>query len=64
MQKETMTVHRALAELKKHELLSKKELTSSKKMLNAAAFTYVAGMLSTLLQILRLVLIVRNSSDD
>jgi Zn-dependent membrane protease YugP len=55
---------RALAELKKHELLSKKELTSSKKMLNAAAFTYVAGVINTILQILRLILIFGNTNRD
>lgn len=55
---------RALEEVKKLNILVEYEQDDAKVMLSAAAFTYVAGMLSTLLQILRLILIVRNRSDD
>ena len=47
---------KAEEQLLKNKLLSKSELEESKKVLNAAAFTYVASVLTTLLQILRLVL--------
>jgi hypothetical protein len=40
------------------------ELDESKTMLNAAALTYVAALVTTLLQILRLALIVARKSDD
>ena len=47
---------RAREELLKYKILTSKEIESSVKVLNAAAFTYVAYVLTTLLQILRLVL--------
>jgi len=40
------------------------ELDESKTMLNAAALTYVAALVTTLLQILRLALIVARRTDD
>lgn len=49
--------------LKKEALVEKSEQVGSKKMLTAAALTYVASLVSTLLQVLRLVLIV-SSRDD
>lgn len=48
---------KALKELKKLKLLDNEEIPNAKSMLSAAAFTYVAAMLSTLLEILRYVLI-------
>lgn len=48
---------RALKELKEQKLLDKNDISSARKMLAAAAFTYVASMLSTLLNILRYALI-------
>lgn len=48
---------RALNELKTNRFLDKDETKDAKNMLLAAAFTYVASMLSTLLQILRGVLL-------
>lgn len=48
---------RALKELKEQKLLDKDDISSARKMLVAAAFTYVASMLSTLLNILRYALI-------
>lgn len=53
---------RAAKEIKNNNLLVAGERKGSKKMLNAAAFTYVASVLTTLLQIFRLLLMVR--SDD
>lgn len=47
---------RAEQELLKNNLLDKTEVSHAKKVLGAAAFTYVASVLTTLLQILRLVL--------
>ena len=48
---------RALKELKKYDLITKKEISSCRTMLISAASTYVASLASTLLQILRLILI-------
>lgn len=48
---------RALKELEKEKILSSDEKTNAKSMLVSAAFTYVASVLTTLLQILRLILI-------
>ncbi len=45
---------RGREELLRLGLIDEDELPSVRKMLNAAAFTYVAGLLSSLLQILRL----------
>ena len=49
-------------ELEKEKILDKEEKGNARNMLVAAAFTYVASVLSTLLQIFRLVLI--SSSSD
>lgn len=48
---------RALIQLEDLNLIDKEEKKSTQKMLSAAAFTYVAALLSTLLEILRYVLI-------
>lgn len=48
---------RALKELEKEKILSSEEKANAKSMLVSAAFTYVASVLTTLLQILRLILI-------
>lgn len=45
-------------------IITNYELDESKTMLNAAALTYVAGVFTTLLQILRLALIVARRTDD
>ena len=54
---------RALKELKKHNLLTKEELNDGKKVLIAAAMTYIAGVAATLFEILRLVLIYGRKRD-
>lgn len=49
--------HRAIKELERLNLIDEEEKSSAKNMLIAAAFTYVASILSTLLEILRYALI-------
>lgn len=49
--------HRAIKELERLNIIDEEEKSSAKNMLIAAAFTYVASVLSTLLEILRYVLI-------
>ena len=53
---------RALKILSNENFVSQQEETDVKKMLNAAAFTYVAGVISSAMQILRLVMIANR--DD
>lgn len=52
---------RALAVLRDDNILYGEELTGAKKVLSAAALTYVAAVASSLLQLLRLVLLTRRS---
>jgi len=52
---------RALGEIK--NIIDKVEYDGTKNMLNAAAMTYVAGVLSSALEILRLILIFNNRRD-
>ena len=54
---------RALKELEKN-MIDTKEIKGSKKVLCAAAFTYVASTASTALEILRLVLIFGKRDDN
>lgn len=53
---------RAKEELKGQKLLDSNELDKSSNMLMAAALTYVASVLTTLLQILRLVILSRDNN--
>lgn len=55
---------RALQEIEKENLLNSEELTGGRKVLKAAAFTYVASVLSTLLEIFRLVIMLGNRDRD
>lgn len=52
--------NRAIKELEHENILNDEELNGGKKMLIAAAFTYVASLISTILQILRLFLIAQD----
>lgn len=52
--------HRALNILETDGFLDNDEIDGAKKVLNAAALTYVAALLSTVLQLLRLVIIARD----
>ncbi len=54
---------RALMILEKDGLLTSHEITGGREMLRAAAFTYVASLATTLLEIFRLILIVSNRDD-
>lgn len=54
---------RAKQQLEKLQILNSQEQNGTKTMLTAAALTYVASVLSTMLQILRLALIVRGNDD-
>lgn len=54
---------RALQELDKLKLIETKEKVKSKSMLSAAAFTYVASLITSFLQILRLVLMFSRRND-
>lgn len=56
---------RAIAVLEGQNLLMGEELSGAEKVLRAAALTYVASLLSTILQLLRLVLLTqRNRRND
>ena len=52
--------HRALKQIEKLSLSTGDEKKKARKMLTAAAFTYVAALLSTLLEILRYVIILNS----
>lgn len=54
---------RALDKIHKYKMVDGSDLTGSKAMLTAAAFTYVASLATTLIQILRLILL-RGSRRD
>ena len=55
---------RAIKELENLKLVKEEELPKCKTVLTAAALTYVAGVLTALLEILRLVLIYGRSNRD
>ena len=54
---------RALKLIQEYGIVSKDEHSGAKKMLTAAALTYVAGVLSTLMEILRLVFMFVGRDD-
>ena len=54
---------RALANIKEYNLLEGKELRQGRTMLTAAAMTYVASVATTLIQILRLILMIGRRND-
>lgn len=54
---------RALAILSDNQILSEEELVVARKVLIAAALTYVAAAISSLLQLLRLVILFGNRRD-
>lgn len=55
---------RAIKILRETNTLDESELKGTKKVLSAAAMTYVASALTAIASLLRLVLISRNRSDD
>ena len=50
--------HRALATLESREILSMEEMQGAKRVLTAAALTYVAALIQSLAQLLRLMILV------
>ena len=54
---------RALVKIKEYGIVDSEEHSGAKKMLTSAALTYVAGVLSTLMEILRYVLIFAGRDD-
>lgn len=54
---------RALKILSDSIILDKQEVSSARKVLSAAAMTYVAALFSSILQLLRLFLLTRNRRD-
>ena len=54
---------RGLEQIEKLGILSSREMSGAKSMLRAAAFTYVAGALSSLLQLIRLLAIFNRDRD-
>ena len=54
---------RAIDILERDSILAGSELTGASKVLRAAALTYLAALFSTVLQLLRLVLLTRRSSS-
>ena len=55
---------RALEELEINQLVSEEEKEGATNMLKAAAFTYVAGVLSSLLNLIRLILMLLDRKRD
>lgn len=51
--------HRALKILDQRDVLERSELSSARKVLGAAALTYVAALVTSILQLIRLILIVQ-----
>ncbi|MCI9523817.1 MAG: zinc metallopeptidase [Erysipelotrichaceae bacterium] len=54
---------RALKQLDNANFITKDEYTSCRTMLKAAAYTYLAALVSTILQVLRVILIARRRDD-
>ena len=55
---------RAMAGIREAGLLTKEEQSSAQKVLKAAAMTYVAALATSLLSLLRLIVIANNSRRD
>ena len=55
--------NRALKELQKYNILKETELNDSKKVLTSAALTYVASVASSVIEILRLILMYTRRDD-
>ena len=56
--------HRALKILESTHILGDEELKHSRKVLGAAALTYVAGAAAAILSLLRLIILTGGSNDD
>ncbi len=56
--------HRAMIQLKKLDIVDERGNEGAKRMLGAAAMTYVASLASTLLQLLRMLLLILSRRRD
>lgn len=56
--------HRALKTLSNNGILVGNEISGARKVLSAAAMTYVAALITSLANLLRLILIVNNNNRD
>lgn len=56
--------NRALNQLEKLKIITEEEKESSKKMLASAAFTYVASVISNILDLIRIIIMLLNSRKD
>ena len=54
---------RALLQLEELEIVTKEELPQAKEVLSAAAMTYIASVLASLLQLIRLILLFNRDRD-
>lgn len=55
--------HRALEKLQDYKIVDNSEFAGAKEVLTAAALTYVAGVLASMLQIFRLILAAKDRED-
>ncbi len=55
---------RALNTLDNYHILNRNELSGARKVLTAAAMTYVAALITSLANLLRLILIINRNRDD
>jgi len=55
---------RALKQLQEHDMLDKNEISNSRTVLRAAALTYVASVVTTILYIIRLLVMFRRNDRD
>lgn len=55
---------RALKELQKYEIPNNNEIDGATSMLKAAAFTYVASVISSIMSLLRLIIMLLNNRKD
>ena len=55
---------RALKELEKYQITSENEINGATTMLKAAAFTYVASVISSIMSLLRLIIMLLNNRKD
>ena len=55
---------RAMAVLEQAAILEGEEVTGARKVLKAAALTYVAALITALAQLLRLIMVANRRRDD
>ena len=55
---------RAIASLRRSNMLNEEELSGTKKVLSAAAMTYVAALATSIASLIRVILLTRNNRRD